>query len=146
MLRFLLTTFFAVLPLSSLWAADGVASRPSAYSVVETVGRLEAVLQSRNITVFAKIDHAAEAAKVGLTMPPAQLLIFGNPRAGTPLMLATPIIGLDLPLKVLIWQDPAGKVSVSFNSSDFLRQRYGLNDEQAKPLSAVDGLVAAALK
>ena len=146
MLRLLLSIFFAVLPMSPLLADNGIETRPSAYTVAETVGRLEAVLQSRNIMVFTKIDQAAEAAKVGLVMPPTQLLVFGNPRAGTPLMLMTPLIGLDLPLKVLIWEDRAGKVSVSFNSSDFLRQRYGLNDEQAKPLSAVEGLVAAALK
>ena len=146
MLRSLLIVALALLPLGSLQAADGMASRPSAYSVTETVDRLEAVLRSRNFTVFAKIDHAAEASKVGLTMPPTQLLIFGNPRGGTPLMLAAPMIAIDLPLKVLVWQDSAGKVSVSYNTADFLRQRYGLNEEQAKPLGAVEALVAAALK
>lgn len=146
MLRSLLIVFLAVLPAGSLWAAEGIASQPSAYLVTETVGRLEAVLLSRNITVFAKIDHAAEASKVGLTMPPTQLLVFGNPRAGTPLMLAAPMIAIDLPLKVLVWQDSAGKVSVSYNTADFLRQRYGLSEEQAKALAAVEGLVAAALK
>src|SRR5271169_6295424 len=138
MLRFLLFVVLVSLPVGSLLAADGIASQPSAYSVTETVDRLEAVVRSRNITVFAKIDHAAEASKVGLTMPPTQLLIFGNPRGGTPLMLAAPIIGIDLPLKVLVWQDSAGKVSVSYNTADFLRQRYGLNDEQAKTLSVVE--------
>jgi uncharacterized protein (DUF302 family) len=146
MLRSLLIVVLALLPIGSPWAAEGIASRPSAYPVTETVDRLEAVLRSRNITVFAKIDHAAEASKVGLTMPPTQLLIFGNPRGGTPLMLAAPLIGIDLPLKVLVWQDSAGKVSVSYNTADFLRQRYGLNDEQAKTLNVVEGLVAAALK
>jgi uncharacterized protein (DUF302 family) len=146
MLRSLLVVVLTLLPVGSLWAADGIASRPSAYSVAETVDRLEAVLRSRKFTVFAKIDHAQEASKVGLTMPPTQLLIFGNPRGGTPLMLAAPMIAIDLPLKVLVWQDSAGKVSVSYNTADFLRQRYGLNDEQTKTLSAVEGLVAAALK
>ncbi len=146
MLRSLLIVVLALLPIGSPWAAEGIASWPSAYPVTETVDRLEAVLRSRNITVFAKIDHAAEASKAGLTMPPTQLIIFGNPRAATPLMLAAPMIGIDLPLKVLVWQDSAGKVSVSYNTADFLRQRYGLNDEQAKTLRVVEGLVAAALK
>lgn len=146
MLRSLLIAVLALLPVGSLRAADGIASRASAYSVAETVDRLEAILRSRNITVFAKIDHAAEASKVGLTMPPTQLLIFGNPRGGTPLMLAAPTIGIDLPLKILVWQDSVGKVSVSYNTADFLRQRHGLNEEQAKPLNAVEGLVDAALK
>jgi uncharacterized protein (DUF302 family) len=146
MLRSFLLVVLALLPIGSPWAAEGIASWPSAYPVTETVDRLEAVLRSRNITVFAKIDHAAEASKVGLTMPPTQLLIFGNPRGGTPLMLAAPMIGIDLPLKVLVWQDSAGKVSVSYNTADFLLQRYGLNDEQAKTLNVVEGLVAAALK
>lgn len=88
MLRSLLIVVLVLLPVGSLSAADGITSRPSAYSVTATIDRLEAALRSRNITVFAKIDHAAEAAKVGLTMPPTQLLVFGNPRAGTPLMLA----------------------------------------------------------
>ena len=145
MLRSLLIFILAMLPFGSLSAADGIATRPSAYSVAETVDRLEAVLRSRNITVFARIDHAAEASKVGLTMPPTQLLIFGNPRGGTPLMLAAPMIAIDLPLKVLVWRDSAGKVSVSYNTADFLRQRYGLNDDQAKTLGAVEALVAAAL-
>lgn len=146
MLRSLLIVVLALLPVGSLSAADGIASRSSAYSVTETVDRLEAVLRSRNITVFAKIDHAAEAAKVGLTMPPTQLLVFGNPRAGTPLMLAAPMIAIDLPLKFLVSQDSAGKVSVSYNTADFLQKRYGLSEEQAKVLNVVEGLVAAAMK
>lgn len=146
MLRSLLIVVLALLPVGSLWAADGITSRPSAYSVMETVDRLEAVLRSRNLTVFAKIDHAAEASKVGLAMPPTQLLVFGNPRAGTPLMLVSPMIAIDLPLKILVSQNSAGKVSVNYNTADFLRQRYGLSEEQAKMLNAVEGLVAAALK
>lgn len=146
MLRSLLIAILALLPLHSLSAADGIASQPSAYSFTETVDRLEAALRSRNITVFARIDHAAEAAKAGLAMPPTQVLIFGNPRAGTPLMLAAPLIAIDLPLKVLVQQDSAGKVSISYNTARFLQQRYGLNDEQAKVLNAVEGLVAAAMK
>ncbi len=146
MLRSLLIFVLALLPLGSLSAADGIASQPSPYPFAQTVERLESALRSRNITLFARIDHAGEAAKVGLTMPPTQVLIFGNPRAGTPLMLAAPAIAIDLPLKVLIQQDQAGKVSVSYNTARFLQQRYGLNDEQAKVLGAVEGLVAAALK
>jgi len=146
MLRSLLIVVLVLLPVGSLSAADGITSRPSAYSVTATIDRLEAALRSRSITVFAKIDHAAEAAKVGLTMPPTQLLVFGNPRAGTPLMLAAPMIAIDLPLKFLISQDSAGKVSVSYNTADFLQKRYGLSEEQAKVLNVVEGLVAAAMK
>lgn len=146
MLRSLLIFMFALLPLGSLSAADGIASQASPYAFVETMEHLETALRSRNIAIFAKIDHAGEAAKVGLAMPPTQVLIFGNPRAGTPLMLAAPAIAIDLPLKVLVRQDPTGKVSVSYNTARFLQQRYGLNDEQAKVLGAVEGLVAAALK
>lgn len=146
MLRSLLIVVLVLLPVGSLSAADGITARPSAYSVTATIDRLEAALRSRSITVFAKIDHAAEAAKVGLTMPPTQLLVFGNPRAGTPLMLAAPMIAIDLPLKFLISQDSAGKVSVSYNTADFLQKRYGLSEEQAKVLNVVEGLVAAAMK
>lgn len=146
MLRSLMIAALVLLPFHSLSAADGIASQPSSYSFTETVDRLEAVLRSRNITLFAKIDHAAEAAKANLAMPPTQVLIFGNPRAGTPLMLVAPLIAIDLPLKVLVQQDAAGKVSISYNTARFLQQRYGLNGEQAKALGAVEGLVAAALK
>jgi uncharacterized protein (DUF302 family) len=146
MVRYVLALVLAILPISGLQAAEGVISRASPYSMAETISRLDTVLQERKLVIFARVDHAAEAAKVGLTMPPTQLLIFGNPRAGTPLMLAAPDLAIDLPLKILIRQDAAGKVSVSYNSAAFLRQRHGLSEDQAKALAAVAGLVDAALK
>lgn len=146
MFRTALAVFLAYLSLGTASAADGIVSQPSPHSVAETVERLEAALRGRSITVFARIDHAAEAATVGLALPPTQVVIFGNPRAGTPLMIATPAIALDLPLRVLVQQDAAGKVTVSYQTARFLQQRYGLDDEQARPLGAVEGLVAAALK
>jgi uncharacterized protein (DUF302 family) len=146
MLRAALIVVLSFLSLGAASAADGIVSQPSPYSVAETVERLETVLRSRSISLFARIDHAVEAAKVGLAMPPTQVLIFGNPRAGTPLMLAAPTIAIELPLKVLVQQDPAGKVTVSYQTARFLQQRYGLNDEQAKVVNAVEGLVAVALK
>jgi uncharacterized protein (DUF302 family) len=94
----------------------GIISIPSSHSVDETVDRLKNILQSKQITLFARIDHSGEAAKVGLKMPPTKLLIFGNPKGGTPLMLAAPSTALDLPLKILVAEDVQGKVWLSYNS------------------------------
>jgi uncharacterized protein (DUF302 family) len=107
---------------------------------------LEAVLEERGITVFARIDHADGAAKVGLDLPPTQVLIFGNPRVGTPLMVAQPTIAIDLPMKALAWQDAAGKVWIGFNGADYMKKRHDLTDEQAKSLAVVGALIDAALK
>jgi uncharacterized protein (DUF302 family) len=122
----------------------GIVDRPSPYSVDETVERLEAILRDKGITLFALVDHSGEAAKVGMKMPPTKLLIFGNPQAGTPLMLAAPRIAIDLPLKILVWQDPEGQVWVSANSAAYLRERYGLPLEYLPMLAAVEALAAAA--
>src|ERR1700742_3009753 len=97
-------------------------------SVPETLARLETVVRSKGLTILAQIDHSGDAAKAGLSMRPTQLLIFGNAKAGTPLMVASPSIAIDLPLKVLVWQDVSGKVWVSYNSPDYLRQRHRLPD------------------
>src|SRR5262249_22761557 len=104
----------------------GIVELPSHNSVDETVKRLTSALQAKGIPVFAVIDHSGEAAKVGLQMPPTTLVIFGNPKAGTPLMLATPSIAIDLPLKILVRQDADQKVWVSYNSTDYLQDRHGL--------------------
>jgi len=93
---------------------EGIVRKPSSRSVAETLDRLETILKARGIQVFARIDHAGEAARVGLSMPPTQVLIFGNPRAGTPVMLAAPTAAIDLPLKVLAWQDAVGKVWLGY--------------------------------
>src|SRR5580704_15257302 len=99
---------------------NGIVHQPSHHSVDETLARLQAALQSKGVAVFALVDHSGEAAKVGMKMRPTKLLIFGNPKAGTPLMLAAPSIAIDLPLKILIWEDDQGKVWVSYNSTEYL--------------------------
>jgi len=121
---------------------NGIVDVPSHYSVDETVDRIKAILQSKDITLFALIDHSGEAAKVGMKMPPTKLLIFGNPKAGTPLMLAAPSIAIDLPLKILVWQDAQGKVWISYNSPQYLKERHGL-PESLLPNIAVAGTLAA---
>ena len=130
-----------------IFAADnGLVSQPSPYNFSETVSKFEAVLKSKSLVVFAKIDHSGEAEKVGLKMRPTQLLIFGNPKAGTPVMLASPTMAIDLPLKVLIAEDDSGKVSVTFNSPAYLQARHGVKDDLLKNISAVATLVDLALK
>jgi uncharacterized protein (DUF302 family) len=146
MIRRLAVLMLLLVPGQVFAADDGVTKRESRYSVPQTVDRLEAVLKERGITVFARIDHAGEATKVGLDLPPTQLLVFGNPRAGTPLMVAHPTIAIDLPMKALAWQDAAGKVWIGFNSADYMKKRHDLTDEQAKSLAVVGVLIDAALK
>ncbi len=107
-------------------ANNGIISQPSPCSVTETIDRLEAILQAKSITIFARIDQRAEAKKVGRRLSPTQLLLFGKPEAGTPLMVAKPMIALDLPLKVLAWEAADGKVWLSYNDPDYLKQRYSL--------------------
>src|SRR5215472_1779799 len=103
----------------------GIVDKPSRHSVDDTVEAVKTLLHAKGVMLFAVIDHSGEAAKVGMSMPPTKLLIFGNPTAGTPLMLAAPRAALDLPLKILVWQDHAGKVWVSYNSPQFLQDRHG---------------------
>ncbi len=125
---------------------EGIVRKPSTHTVPETLDRLEAVLKTKGIQVFARVDHSGEAAKVGLKMPPTQLLIFGNPRAGTSIMLAAPTSAIDLPLKVLAWQDAAGKVWLGYSDPAYFARRYGLSEAQVVPVIAVAQLVEAALK
>ena len=106
--------------------------------------RLETILQSKGVKLFALVDHSGEAAKVGLKMPPTKLLIFGNPKAGTPLMLAAPSIALDLPLKVLVAQDSQGKAWISYNSPEYLKERYGLPQDLLPNIAVVEKLAAEA--
>jgi YD repeat-containing protein len=124
----------------------GLSERTSPYPVAETLDRLEALLGEKGVKVFARIDHAAEAKAVGLELRPMQLLIFGNPKAGTPLMQTAPSIGLNLPMKVLAWQDDQGQTRVTWNSADYLIARHGLEAGQAKPLAAIAGLIEAATR
>ncbi|MBW4444867.1 MAG: DUF302 domain-containing protein [Plectolyngbya sp. WJT66-NPBG17] len=113
--------------------------------MTKTIDRLEAILQAKGIAIFARIDQQAEAEKVGLSMRPTQLLLFGNPKAGTPLMVAEPTIALDLPLKVLAWEASDGKVWLSYNDADYLKQRFSLSDELVKNIAVVPFLVEQAL-
>jgi uncharacterized protein (DUF302 family) len=125
--------------------APGILSERSPYSVPDTLDKLESFLRSKGIKIFARIDHSGEAALAGLTMPPTQLLIFGNPKGGTPIMLAEPLAAIDLPLKALAWQDPEGAVWVSFNDPTQFRERFGLLEELIQPVAMVGTLVRGAL-
>ena len=122
----------------------GIIALPSNHSVDDTVEKLKQILQARGVTLFALIDHSGEAEKVGLKMPPTKLLIFGNPKGGTPLMLASPSIAIDLPLKILVSQDASGKVWVSYNSSAYLKERHGLPENLLQNIAAVETLAAKA--
>jgi len=122
----------------------GIVEKPSNHSVQQTVDRLKSILRSREVTLFAEIDHSGEAAKVGLKMPETKLLIFGNPKAGTPLMLAAPSTSIDLPLKILVREDGQGGVWVSYNSPDYLQERHGFPRELLQSVAAVELLATKA--
>jgi len=124
--------------------AEGIVDLRTDHSVDETVDRLQEILRSRAIELFALVDHSGEAAKAGLHMPPTKLLIFGNPKAGTPVMLAAPSAAIDLPLKILVWQDPEGQTWVSYNSPEYLQRRHGFPQELVQNLAAVEALAKAA--
>src|SRR5579863_9371052 len=115
----------------------GIIDIPSNHSVDQTVERVKGILQAKGVTLFALVDHSGEAEKVGMKMPPTKLLIFGSPKAGTPVMLASPSIAIDLPLKILIWEDGNGKVWVSHNSPQYLQERHNVPQELLKNISVV---------
>lgn len=125
-------------------ANSGIIDQPSNHSVEQTVEKLKNILQSKGVTLFALIDHSGEAQKVGMKMPPTKLLIFGSPKAGTPLMLAAPSSAIDLPLKILIYEDLQGKVWVSYNSPAYVQQRHGLPPELLQNIAVVETLAAKA--
>lgn len=120
----------------------GMGRRRSLYTFDETVSRLIAEIEAKGGTVFAVIDHAGEAARVNLVMPPTKLLIFGSPKAGTPLMLAAPSLAIDLPLKILVWEEQGGAVWMAHNTVQYLADRHGLTHEQSAALAAADVLTA----
>ena len=122
----------------------GLVDIPSDHSVDETVERLKGILQAKGITLFALVDHSGEAAKAGIKMRPTKLLIFGSPKAGTPLMLAASRIAIDLPLKILIWEDAQGKVWVTYNSPVYLQERHGLPAELLPNIGVIETLAKAA--
>lgn len=122
----------------------GIIDKASNHSVDETVEKLKTTLESKGVTLFALVDHSGEAEKVGMKMRPTKLMIFGSPKAGTPLMLAAPSIAIDLPLKILVWEDSRGKVWVSYNSPDYLKDRHGLPPDLLQNIAVVQTLAAKA--
>ena len=124
-------------------AASGVVTIPTQHSVDEAVRRLEQMLADRDIQLFGLVDHSGEAEKAGLQMPPTKLVIFGSPKAGTPLMLATPSIAIDLPLKLLIWEDKSGSVWISYNAPAYLMARHGLPQDLLANIAVIEKLAAA---
>jgi uncharacterized protein (DUF302 family) len=124
----------------------GMVHRSSPYSVDETLERLGAVLQSLGILVLARIDHSGGAAAMGLTMKPTKLVIFGNAKAGTPLMLAAPTLALDLPLKALVWEDAEGKVWVSYNTPQYLQERHGFPEDLMPNIAGIRVIVEEAVR
>jgi uncharacterized protein (DUF302 family) len=123
---------------------NGVISALSNHSVDQTVNRLQQILQAKGVTLFALVDHSGEAEKVGMKMLPTKLLIFGSPKAGTPIMLAAPSIALDLPLKILVWEDGQGKVWTSYNSAEYLQNRHGAPQQFIQNLAVVQELATNA--
>lgn len=123
---------------------NGIVDKPSNHLVEVTVDRVKDLLQSKGITLFALVDHSGEAEKVGMKMRPTRLLIFGSPKAGTPLMLAAPSIAIDLPMKILVWEDSEGKAWVSYNSPEYLKQRHGLPQGLLANIEVVQELAAKA--
>jgi uncharacterized protein (DUF302 family) len=123
---------------------SGIVVTPSRHSVDETVERLQGMLRAKGIALFALIDHSGEAERVGIEMRPTKLLVFGSPKAGTPLMLAAPSIALDLPLKILVWEDGQGKVWLSHNSPQYLQERHGIPHELLPNIAGVETLAAKA--
>jgi uncharacterized protein (DUF302 family) len=126
--------------------ANGLLQIASKYPVDETVERLKTVLGEKGVKVFALIDHSGEAGKAGMKMRPTKLLIFGNPKGGTPLMVAAPSLAIDLPLKALVAEDEGGKVWISYNSPEYLQQRHGVPEELIKNIAVAGALVAKAVE
>ncbi len=123
---------------------SGLIDIPSNHSVDETVEKLKAILQAKGITLFALVDHSGEAAKVGMKMRPTKLLIFGNPRAGTPLMLAATGSAIDLPLKILIWEDGNGKAWITYNDPVYLQRRHQIPSDLLRNIEGVAALAKLA--
>jgi uncharacterized protein (DUF302 family) len=122
---------------------NGIVTLRGTHSVDQTVEKLEAALRAKNIKLFALVDHSGEAARAGLTMPPTKLLIFGNPKGGTPLMLASPSAAIDLPLKILVSEDKQGQVWISYNSPAYLQKRHNFPEELMQNIAVVAALAAS---
>jgi uncharacterized protein (DUF302 family) len=127
-------------------AADGLTTIPSGFGPQDTMNRLETAVKAKGMTIFARIDHAAGAAAAGLPLRPTELLIFGNAKGGTPLMQSVQTIGIDLPLKALVWQDASGKTWLSYNDPEWLAKRHGLGGETEATVKMMTGALAAFAK
>jgi uncharacterized protein (DUF302 family) len=123
---------------------NGIITVSTHRTVDETVDKIKSLLVNRGIKLFAFIDHSGEAEAIGMKMPPTKLLVFGNPKGGTPLMLASPMIAIDLPLKILVAEDANGKRWISYNSPQYLKNRHGLSDELVKNIAIIEALAAEA--
>jgi uncharacterized protein (DUF302 family) len=137
----------ALFPVAAVQAAEGMIAKPSNYPAKETMDRFESVMQDKGMRIFARIDHAAGAASIGSDLRPTELLIFGNPKGGTPLMQCAQSIGIDLPLKALVWQDASGQVWLGYNDPAYLARRHGIEDcgPVAKIAQMLQAAVAATL-
>ena len=148
-MRTVLTVFFVCFAVLTAHAQDNLVVKESAHSVSGTLDRLEAILKKNGLTIFARIDHAGGAKKAGIDMKPTQLLIFGNPKMGTPLMQSNRRIGIDLPVKVLAWQEDDGSVRIAYNDPVYLKNRHGIDDRDAvfgKMTGALGKLTDAAIR
>ena len=125
---------------------SGIVHLSSPYPVPETLMRLDSILQLRGLTIFARIDHSGEAEKVGMKMHPTQLIVFGSPKGGTPLMVASPTLAIDLPLKALVWEDAEGQVWVSYNSAEYLKRRHNIPDDLVKNIAVIGPLLQNIIK
>ena len=126
--------------------ANGMIHLSSPRSVSETLARLETIVQAKGLTILARIDHSGDAAKAGLEMHPTKLLIFGNAKSGTPLMIASPTVAIDLPLKALAWEDSEGKVWLSYNSPDYLKERHAIPDNLLQNIAGIGPICAEAVR
>lgn len=127
-------------------AGSNLVTKPSKYSVSETINRMEQAVTAKGMQIFTRIDHSAEAKKVGLAMRPTELLIFGNPKGGTALMVARPTAAIDLPMKALAWEDSDGKVWLTYNSPELLQERHNVPAELTSRLNSVGVLLEQALE
>jgi len=125
---------------------NGLVHLASPHSFADTQSRLEAIVRRKGLTILARIDHSGDAAKAGLKMRPALLLIFGNPKAGTPVMVAAPTAAIDLPLKALVWQDDKGAVWLSYNSPEWLKERHGIPDALLQNLAGIVAICEEAVR
>jgi uncharacterized protein (DUF302 family) len=125
---------------------NGLIHLSSPHAVLETLARLETIVQAKGLTILARIDHSGDAAKAGLTMQPTKLLIFGNAKSGTPLMIAAPSVAIDLPLKALVWQDNDGKVWLSYNSPDYLKERHAIPENLLQNIAGIGPICSEAVR